>query len=1068
MLEKIKNFTKKNSADIQAIVFFALLNLILLFPLFFYSGEIFFRDFTFPIFQDSFREYHLPVWNWQRDTSNISSLYRLFARSPFLLLSFILPVSTVLKIYLFFTVFIAQVSFYYFQKKILNINNNFVLIASSLLFSLNSRVIDFLWETSLVWSYSFTPLLITLFTYSLKEKAIFNKYFFFSSLVLLLMFVHPYSFAATFGIALIWFVFISKVKTVGFRIYRLLYLGLMHFLLSLYFLVPFVTSWIYGGPITPETKGFYKYSIDVVNYLSSTSLIDELSLVRDVIKFVDYYPSNIYLMFFWYLSSLSIVLGTVFLSIKYSINKKNVHRNITSVYTPVFLLGLMLSLGSDGLTGFIYRAILDALPADFIWLFRSPLKIQLYIFIPLSIMFSIVVNGFFMRVNISSKLKDISKFAISIIIVFYSIFTITGYFYENRFVPVEIPEEYREIDALFSNIDDAKKVIYYPRYNERETIWGENRLFQPWDQISSNQPTISYWWSDPQVFDYLYNNIYSKRRFEDICDYLGPLGIDYLVFHNDRVLPFRNFDEVSINRLKSLYSNNIIYEKNEWYVFDLKCSEQYIISRKPNIKFQSDLNFESKLFKNFNLTNLEDDSYETEWSLIEKNKIEANYTVDDQTKLVEFGDVQKSLFYLDNDTYIREEKNSIFFNPKNFLYQETDETEIVVNPELTIKTINDVTQVDDVYTIKANTERVIDRVYNIETDEIEVGEGENRLVNIQTSITGTNLQFPHLTYILLNEEGQRVFRKEIPINYTIQASGQDTTYIIDEIINTTPDTNSVILKLKGTVPVNSDSVFEVNELRVSTIDSDDILNNEIELTFNNIEQESDIFAKVLKNSFAKVVNSNNPIDNLEIQTNIAQGLDSYQYVRLGRVNPNNSRISLQASSIFTATDLVLIPTQKTRSFNNYITFDDSCETFGNQNTYRSLQLDNGQVAGYCSNLGSNSELNSLNQSIDNSKRSIFEGNLNVKSFEKINEDTQSSKTSIQMPLLYRAGLYTQDSDEIGRANKVMLTYNPSNISNSISFSYIQDNYFYVGLGLSIITLLSYGAFVYYKEQSKSK
>lgn len=1065
MLKKLPVFFKVKS-DLITFLFFALFNLTVLAPLFFNSGELFFRDFTFPIFQDSFREYHVPVWNWQRDTSNISSLYRFFARSPFLILSFVLPISTVLKIYLFSTVLIGQISFYYFQKKILKINSNFVIVATSLFFTLNTRVVDFLWETSLVWSYSFTPLFITLFSYSLEQEKRLNKFTLFSSLVLLSMFVHPYSFAATFGLSIIWFLFISKIKTLRYRVISLAYLGLTHILLSFYFVLPFITSWIYGGPITPETKGFYKYSLDVVNYLSSTQLIDELSLVRGVIKFVDYYPSNSLLLIAWYICSLLVVVGTIVFASIYSLGRKNVHRNVTSVYVPVFILGLILSFGSDGLTGFVYRFILDILPTNFIWLFRSPLKIQLYLFIPLTILLSITLNSFLIRLDISSRAKKFSKYMITLVLVFYSIFTISGYFFESRFVPVNIPQEYYEINDLFSNISDTKKVVYLPRYNERETLWGGNRLFQPWDLISSQQPTVSYWWSDPEVFDYIYNGIYSKRRFENICNYLAPIGVDYLVFHNDRVVPFRNFDEVSINQLKTLYSKNIIYNKNDWFVFDFKCSEKYIISRKPNIKLETDLNFESKLYKTFNLVNAQNtNSFDTDWSLVENNKIPASYTLSNSQKLVKFNDLQKSLYYLDNDTYDKKDANAVYFKAKDFVYEKEDLTEVVQNPNLTIKTINSVKFENNLYKISPAVTDALDNLYNVETDIINVD--SNKSIHIKSVLRGANLTFPHLTYILLDKEGERVYKKEIPVSYSVQAIGGESIYTIDEIIKTTNDTKSIIVKLKGSIPSSKESYFEVENLEVNAIDRDKLLNNDTKITFDNIDNNYSVFAKVLKSPFEDSVKFSNDLASLTVDTNIDQGLDSYQYEKIGSVDKNNNSLELNVLSMFAMHDLVLIPNAKTSLFNNYLTFKKDCSEFSNSLKYDELiSKDFGKI-GLCSNKNKDL-LSSLQASIKQSEVPLLEAENNVITFKSLEKDNDIDKTSIQVPLLYRAGLQTEDSDKIESVNSVMLGYDPDEISNNIKFSYIQDNFFYLGLSLSILTLIIYILLVYYTNKNLQK
>ena len=132
-------------------------------------------------------------------------------------------------------------------------------------------------------------------------------------------------------------------------------------------------------------------------------------------------------------------------------------------------------------------------------------------------------------------------------------------------------------NVVLQNNNSASKVIYYPLYGETPTSWSEGHLISPFDSRSSTVPTYDMFTNYNYVRDYLYDLSYLKNNLNNshYYDFLNSVGIQYIIFHNDRTRERDStLDEINLNYLQSSSKLDKIYDKKGWYVFTIINSSQ--------------------------------------------------------------------------------------------------------------------------------------------------------------------------------------------------------------------------------------------------------------------------------------------------------------------------------------------------------------------------------------------------------------------------------------------------------------------------------------------------------------
>ena len=882
-------------------------------------GELMFRDFTFPVFDNSFRDYHLPVWNVMIDKVNLDSLYRAFSRFPLIILSYLLPVSIVLKIYIFGIFLIGQLSFCYFAKTVLKIQNKTLLFLLGFLFVYNSRFLDFLQGISLALVYALIPLLITLIHQSLQHNKFFNKYLFWASIVTLLMFVHPYALAFTAIFVVFWVFLIEKQKTFWYKAKQLITLGFVHICLSAYFVAPFAASWIKSGPINPETGGYYKFTYAIVDYLSSSTVLEKLSLTRSVVTYFDVYPQDSWLQGFWFINSLAL---TLLLPILLLVFRKKITKISNLRLWPVvpFYFGLLLlSFGTSGPISAIYYKLLDTVPTSLNWLLKSPPKLQLFTFGVLVIILAIVLNYLFQRLGNNFKRRIFGVLLLGSM-VFYCFYNYVGFFLEDRFTPVIVPIEYQKVNKIMNLMGTNSKVIYYPLYNEKPTTWSGDRPIEPFDIVSSQTPTENYWWNGKASNDYFFQNLYKKNRVSNICDYLAPFNIQYLVFHNDLTPPYDYLPKQVLNQLLKFYPDKLIYKNSDWYLFDLECQNNYKFQIRPNLSLETSYQQSAAIFNDFNLIDYQSkaSSYSTFDSQIKKI---STLIPLDQIK-VDPADTEKSTDWFKANSHLKlddQSQVSNIFVPKAGL--EVPGTSTKVNFDSKNNTL--VETVDDNFQAADFNDNVAGlKLLQIISKPLPISDINTYHINM--SFDTQDIKRFSGTYSGLNALGQVIDDLEIPLKF----DRDGTKLSLSQDIFVPKGATQITFNLR-TLQTSKIQKLSIENSNLSVLSNIPNLNLSIKTPDSN--QNYSVFADILLSPLGRSVNTNTTTETL--------AKSRFETVYLGQIPPNQDSLSLRLSGFNALQNIRLAKTSDFASLPPFVNLNSNCPTIQVQsNSTQSIHL----------------------------------------------------------------------------------------------------------------------------------
>src|SRR5690606_41988216 len=131
-----------------------------------------------------------------------------------------------------------------------------------------------------------------------------------------------------------------------------------------------------------------------------------------------------------------------------------------------------------------------------------------------------------------------------------------------------LPTEYYEISEILAERYDGHKVMYYPIYPGSRTNWSEGHGIGTFDMKSSVIPTFE----TSANYNYIKEMLEQPYRQEifrsyNFYDYLSSIGIRYIVFHNDRG---QAIDNQNLDYLLRSHQLELLYNKNDWYLFELK------------------------------------------------------------------------------------------------------------------------------------------------------------------------------------------------------------------------------------------------------------------------------------------------------------------------------------------------------------------------------------------------------------------------------------------------------------------------------------------------------------------
>jgi len=547
------------------------------------EGIIMTGDFSFPIEGENFEKYYYPMWNDLRSQTNFERIPRIVIMAPFLALNEAgIEVGGILKVFLVSTYAVMTFSMFFFldsiQRQYFSSSKRgswIVSLIGAFVFAYNPVSMQFAGGISILFSLAMLPLILSLIISRSNDRFLP----FYITGLLLLSLGHPFTLVMNAFIATVFFAIVNWRKISMKFLVRQVGLVVISFtLLFSWYWLPYFGSTVSYAELGRENN----VSKSLIDTISDNSPLKILLLERDKFLYVNTEPTDPYLSGFHYGSLFVVVALAIFIPLLFL---KTSSVRITILLLVGLFASVILTLGTTGPFGGAYYSLVSENPNG--WIFRSPLKFQLYESFFASALFGLSVAILHQKFG---KLAIISL-AGSVIVLgstFYGIYDASN----NSLRPIDIPKEYFEINQILAKDSQGYKVVYYPLYSG-PTLWSRGLDIQSFDSRSSSLPAYEIA-SNVNIVNNMLGIPYSKATFDNypvvtyktqaFRDYLSSLGVKYIVFHDDRGSAL---DKANLSFLLNSKETKLIYNSESWYLFELLSTDM------PAIRTSTDLGLSS-------------------------------------------------------------------------------------------------------------------------------------------------------------------------------------------------------------------------------------------------------------------------------------------------------------------------------------------------------------------------------------------------------------------------------------------------------------------------------------------
>jgi len=535
------------------------------------DGVVIQRDFNFPLYNENFEGAYYPLWNDDTSQTNIERFPRLVMMSPFIALSMMgVEVAAITKIMIVSTFALITCTSYLFIKSLLAYSlgadkkRNFVrgaAFAGAFLLAYNPVSIQFIGGISILASVAMLPLMLYMVL-----RAGTKKYFpFLITLPLLFSLGHPFVFVLNVTITTIFF-FVVYYRVLSMRhiTSKLLASSVLSVLFLAWVIIPFLSAPTNSVDLGRDEQ----LERDTFELVSDNNFYKIVLLERDRFLYAGTDPPDAPRSAFHYLA-LSLAVGIAISALLLFNNNNRMQKRIILYLSGGFVATTLFALGSTGALNEFYWIVISESAIG--WILRSPLKFQLYQAFFVSTLFAVALVLLRDRI-VSLKWTWLRPLVLPSVVAIVLIGgTVFGIYNANAssFNPLQLPEQYFEVNGILATQPDASKVLYYPRYNEIATPWSQGHLIGPFDSKSSVRPTYelstTYSYVKEILYDYPYTN--NILRTPDFINFLSSVGIKYIVFHNDRGY---TIDQKNLEYLWASDRLETLYDKNGWYLFEIK------------------------------------------------------------------------------------------------------------------------------------------------------------------------------------------------------------------------------------------------------------------------------------------------------------------------------------------------------------------------------------------------------------------------------------------------------------------------------------------------------------------
>jgi hypothetical protein len=342
-------------------------------------------DFIFPFSFPAYWAEHFYTWSYQQGATNPEGIMRLPGR----LLDLIVfaAFGNVAASYFFLTssLVIATLGFFWFAKSVLGVRRWSAAALGALFFAFNPIFLGNLSKVGLVLAVAMLPIALASLKQGFEQKRF--SYLLLFIVALNISLIHPFTFSVNLIVAGIYLIYLVRKHRVWVwdRLGKLLFIVAIGLLLNAYLILPLISLGTVDKSALTDTissaPADYTSLVDIAN---TGDIFTALSLSKGVLKDYEFYGAMTWPFYFLGVFAFYALLFWLYVRVEKRAKPFDRRRIVLSL--SVFLALLALSTASYLYADTLIKLLID-LPAG--WMFRSPLKWQLYM--PLALFTALVV-----------------------------------------------------------------------------------------------------------------------------------------------------------------------------------------------------------------------------------------------------------------------------------------------------------------------------------------------------------------------------------------------------------------------------------------------------------------------------------------------------------------------------------------------------------------------------------------------------------------------------------------------------------------------------------------------------
>ncbi len=529
-------------------------------------------DFIFPFDAIFYWLKHIFIWSFQAGATNLDGIIRLPGRLIYLIVFQIFGNVGVSYFFLISSLIIIFFAFYYFAKNYLKIENRSFLIILSLFFTFNPIFLGNIAKIGLIVAAAMLPLCLALLYRAFSTQKF--SYLVLSLFALNISLIHPFTFTINFLVFLGYIIYLAKNhwQFVSTNIFKFLGVFIITILINVYFIFSIISlGTIDKSALSQDISDNPIDYTSLVAIANTGDIFTALSLSKNVLIDFAFYNEKNNIIYFTGTFLLYVLLIFLYIFVQKKINKNEKKQLI--IWMSAFLALTVLSTATFFHVDLLIKFLIS-LPGG--WMFRSPLKWQLYIPLAIGVILAILVRHLKKR----SHTLTVNIFLVAIIVS--TCLTLTHEIYTKLLTPRSV-----ENFVTLQKTDMEMRNMLFISSDGCSTFARENSRVM----TELNQVLIS-------------KNTQIKRVSIKDIDKISLHDYDYILsckIENNDIKKFPTdlkYVENFVNKAFVLYENS--NPDNHIYVIN----KLYSLEKEKNIKSKSDLT--KQLFKqNFYFVNKE-------------------------------------------------------------------------------------------------------------------------------------------------------------------------------------------------------------------------------------------------------------------------------------------------------------------------------------------------------------------------------------------------------------------------------------------------------------------------------